>query len=132
MKLMMRWTESERDIMVQTIKSMTFCGPGFRPRLAGRSRSRFKIETFKASNGWLQSFKKRHNIVFWSMTEERGDVDLSKVTDWKYRLKDLCVGYDKSDLFNMDETGLFFRDTRGFAGHYSGRYRSISENDQNS
>ena len=81
---------------------------------------KFKNETFKASNGWLQSFIKRHNIVFGSMTGDRGDVDLSKVTDWKDRLKDLCVGYDKSDIFNMDETGLFFRDTSKKTFHVKG------------
>ena len=31
-------------------------------------------ETFKASNGWLQSFKQRHNIVQLVVSGESGDV----------------------------------------------------------
>jgi hypothetical protein len=30
---------------------------------------------FKASNGWLEAFIKRNNIVFGTMSGERGDVD---------------------------------------------------------
>ena len=33
-----------------------------------------KIDNFKASNGWLDCFIKRHNIVFGKMSGERGDV----------------------------------------------------------
>ena len=63
---------------------------------ARQMAEKFKNEPLKASNGWLQSFIKRHNIFFGSMTGECGDVDLSEVTDWKDCLKDLCVGYGKS------------------------------------
>lgn len=69
------------------------------------------IETFKASNGWLDSFKLRHNIIFGTMSGERGDVNNTVVDDWKSKLSTLCAGYAPADIFNMDETGLFFRDT---------------------
>ena len=65
------------------------------------------IDTFKASNGWLSSFVKRHNIVFGKMSGERGDVDDSVVSDWFTKLPDQCAGYEPKDIFNMDETGLF-------------------------
>ena len=64
---------------------------------------------FKASNGWLESFLKRHNIVFKTMSGERGDVDDSVCEDWKKKLPDICEGYEPKDIFNMDETGVFFR-----------------------
>lgn len=51
-----------------------------------------KIDTFKASNGWLDSFLKRHNIVFKTMSGERGDVDSTVIEDWKNKLPDLCEG----------------------------------------
>ena len=41
-----------------------------------------EITTFKASNGWLDSFFKRHNIVFKTMSGEHGDVDNSVVDNW--------------------------------------------------
>ena len=66
------------------------------------------VESFKASNGWLDSFLKRHNIVFKTMSGERGDVDNSVVEDWKQKLPELCKDYDPKDIFNMDETGIFF------------------------
>jgi len=31
------------------------------------------------------------------------------VADWGERLKTLCEGYAQRDIFNADETGLFYR-----------------------
>ena len=71
--------------------------------------SDLKIETFKASNGWLSSFVNRHNIVFCKMSGERGDVDDAVVSDWLTKLPSICEGYEQKDIFKMDETGLFYR-----------------------
>ena len=65
----------------------------------------------KASSGWLAAFLKRHNIVFGTMSGERGDVNKDVVSSWKGKLPTVCEGYDPKDVFNMDETGLFYRDT---------------------
>ncbi|KAJ8300510.1 hypothetical protein KUTeg_022029 [Tegillarca granosa] len=48
------------------------------------------VESFKASNGWLESFKNRHNIVFGTMSGERGDVIDCVVEDWKRKLPRIC------------------------------------------
>ena len=64
---------------------------------------------FKASNGWLDSFLRRHNIVFKTMSGERGDVDNSVCEDWIKKLPEICEGYEPKDIFNMDETGVFYR-----------------------
>ena len=64
---------------------------------------------FKASNGWLDSFRRRHNIAFITRCGESGDVDNAIVDDWKQKLPSLLEGYDPKDVFNMVETGLFFR-----------------------
>lgn len=68
-------------------------------------------DSFTASNGWLESFRKRHNISFGLMSGERGDVNTDTVNDWKEKLKLICKGYEPKNIFNMDETGLFFRET---------------------
>ncbi|XP_045178721.2 tigger transposable element-derived protein 4-like [Mercenaria mercenaria] len=73
---------------------------------------------FKASTGWLASFLKRNNIVLGTMSGERGDVNKDTVTDWKSKLPTVCDGYDPKDIFNMDETGLFFRDTTRKSYHF--------------
>jgi predicted transcriptional regulator len=71
----------------------------------------FGLDSFKASNGWLDSFVKRNNIVFKTMSGERGSVDQQVTTDWKEKLPSLCEGFEPEDIFNMDETGLFYRDS---------------------
>ena len=44
------------------------------------------VDQFKASNGWLQSFLQRHNIVFRTMSGESGDVNVTIVSEWKSKL----------------------------------------------
>ena len=39
------------------------------------------VSDFKASNGWLESFKKRHNIIYGKMNGESGGVDKNTVED---------------------------------------------------
>ena len=45
------------------------------------------------------------------MSGERGDVDKNVVENWKEKLPKLCEGYAPKLIFNMDETGVFFKDT---------------------
>ena len=54
------------------------------------------------------------------MTVERGDVDSTTVDDWKKNLPALCEGYRPEDIFNMDETGLFFHETTNKSFHTKG------------
>ena len=61
-------------------------------------------DTFKASNGRLDSLLKRNNIVFRTLTGERGDVDTTTNDDWKKNLPALYEGYRHEDIFNMDKT----------------------------
>ncbi|XP_053378909.1 tigger transposable element-derived protein 4-like [Mercenaria mercenaria] len=75
---------------------------------------------FKGSQGWLQSFVKRNNITFGTMTGERGDVSTTTVEEWKEKLPTICRDYQPKDIFNMDETGLFFKDTTKKSFHFKG------------
>ena len=70
---------------------------------------RYDQANFKASNGWLERFKGRHNISSAVTSGEKGCVDGIVVDDWKERLPDLISGYKPDDIYNMDETGLFYR-----------------------
>lgn len=79
------------------------------------------VASFKASNGWLDSFVKRNNIVFGSQSGERGDVDCNVIEKWHDQLKTLCQGYKEEDIFNMDESGIFFRDTTKKTFHLKGK-----------
>jgi hypothetical protein len=42
------------------------------------------------------------------MSGER-DVDDAVVSDWLTKLHSICEGYEPKDIFNMDETGLFYQ-----------------------
>ena len=69
-----------------------------------------KIEGFKASNGWLDNFKERHGIVFKAMQGEAAAVDLESVDKWRQDvLSKLLTEYAPANVFNVDETGLFWR-----------------------
>ncbi|KAK6166482.1 hypothetical protein SNE40_023159 [Patella caerulea] len=79
-----------------------------------------ELENFKASNGWLRSFLSRHNIVFGCMSGERADVDMGVVDDFKSKVPHLCSGFLPKDIFNMDETGLFYKDGSRKTVHVKG------------
>ena len=67
---------------------------------------------FTASSGWLQNFKDRHNIAFRAICGESEAVSPEDVTEWiTHVLPDLIKDYASSDIFNADETGLFYRMT---------------------
>jgi len=64
---------------------------------------------FKGSNGWLEKFRTRHAISFRVISGESTSVDNSTVEEWAKRLLTIIDGFDKNDIFNADETGLFYR-----------------------
>lgn len=47
--------------------------------------------------------------MFRALCGEAADVDEDLCEDWTTRLPLLLAGYADKDIFNMDETGLFFR-----------------------
>jgi hypothetical protein len=69
------------------------------------------IVNFSASNGWYQGFSNRHSLSTIHLCGEGGEVDktdpslLAKLNE----LYDIIHTYDPSNVYNMDETGLFFR-----------------------
>ena len=65
---------------------------------------------FKCNPGWLQRFKNRHNIS-WQGKEhgEAASVDKKIVQDWLKQLEEICKDYKDEDIFNADETGLFYQ-----------------------
>ena len=66
-------------------------------------------EKFKASNGWLDRFKKRCGIKAKVISGEAGDVREETVDSWKERLPEILEGWEPQNIWNLDETGQFFR-----------------------
>nr|XP_037285031.1 tigger transposable element-derived protein 4-like [Rhipicephalus microplus] len=81
---------------------------------------RMNIE-FACSDGWLDRFRKRHGLVFRSIAGEAAAVDEVTCNDWRLtKLKEILQDYDPGDVYNVDETALFYQllpqKTLAFAG----------------
>lgn len=67
------------------------------------------IDNFRASNSWIDHFKKQHNLVYKTVSGESASVNPLTVMDWKNEeLPKVLNGYHPKDVFNVDETGLFY------------------------
>jgi hypothetical protein len=63
----------------------------------------------KWRNGWLDPFKKRHNIKEYKLYSKGASADIYS-EDIIKQMDDLCAKcstYALKGIFNMDETGLF-------------------------
>ncbi|GBN59666.1 hypothetical protein AVEN_28417-1 [Araneus ventricosus] len=68
------------------------------------------IEDFGGRNGWLERFKDRHCLSLKTICGEGATVEGEAIGDWKNSvLKDILSRFDASDVFNLDETCLFYR-----------------------
>ena len=67
------------------------------------------IVGFVASNDWLESFKKQHRICNMSVAGEEADVRGETVESWHERAREITRGWKPEYVWNMDETGAFWR-----------------------
>jgi hypothetical protein len=58
------------------------------------------------SAGWIDRFKLRHNISCGKVSGEARAVNCETTAEWLS-----TEGHPDSDIYNADETGLFFRFT---------------------
>ena len=70
-------------------------------------------DKLKLSNGWLSSFKERYGLKQLKRHGEAASVEQKTVEDERKRVQDLikeflALGYTLRDVFNMNETGLFY------------------------
>jgi hypothetical protein len=68
------------------------------------------FENFNPSTGWLDRFKKRKGITRKAISGESASVSTETTDAWKAKnIPELMQKYDLSQIYNADETGLFFR-----------------------
>ena len=66
-------------------------------------------DDFGASDGWLDGWKSSYSIKERRIVGEAGDVSGKTITSWMERVNELTEGYDLKDIWNMDESGCFFK-----------------------
>jgi hypothetical protein len=66
-----------------------------------------ELTYFKASNGWLDSWKNRFSIAYFKVCGESDDVNMDTVNDFQSRINTIVRDYKPQDIFDCDETGLF-------------------------
>lgn len=67
------------------------------------------ISGFVYSSGWLSNFKKRYGISRHKIFGESQGNDMKAVVSGREELRKQLEKYDPDNLFNFDETGLFYR-----------------------
>ncbi|MGL6119375.1 MAG: transposase [Fusobacteriaceae bacterium] len=68
------------------------------------------IAKFVASNGWLHRFKTRNNIKLRVLSGETCGICIDKYEEVIENIKNEFKEYEPKNIFNMDESGLNFRD----------------------
>ena len=67
---------------------------------------------FKPNTRWLGRFLKRKAIKFKRAHGEKKSTDIDSAKKWlAERLPDILATYSEEEIYNADETGLFYRAT---------------------
>ena len=81
------------------------------------------VENFQASTGWLRHLKSRNALIGKALCGEEKGVDEEVSIVYRQELPELLKGFAPANVFNCDETGLYFRATGtrglGFKGERS-------------
>ncbi|XP_029654472.1 tigger transposable element-derived protein 6-like [Octopus sinensis] len=67
------------------------------------------LNKFKASNGWLEKFKQRHELKFRTLSGESASADHAIILNFLSELNIKVEQYGKENIFNCDETSLFIK-----------------------
>ena len=68
------------------------------------------FDTFHATNGFFDRWKKRYGIVYKHAHGEKLDANPSSVEDWLSTVfQDVLKRYPPEDIYNADETGFYYR-----------------------
>lgn len=101
---LLKWFQMQRSI------NNPVSGPILKAKAEELGRLLNSNEDFVCSTGWLERFKARHGIVSGKVSGEAADVDQNKVSDWVRNVwSNLRLSYSNEDIFNCDETGLFYK-----------------------
>ena len=66
-------------------------------------------DALQFSSGWLHKFKDRNGICQRKLEGEASSADEVVIADALPLLRERCFNYPLERIYNMDETGLFYR-----------------------
>jgi hypothetical protein len=66
-------------------------------------------EPFEFSSGWLEAFKSRHGIRSYRRFGKSGSVNMTTLANTLLAIRDVLDQYAWKDIYNMDETRLFYQ-----------------------
>ena len=69
----------------------------------------FEISNFNASSGWLAKFKNRNNLHSYKKRGESMSAPIQEIADMQLQLQEILQEYSPDDIWNCDETALFWR-----------------------
>ena len=78
-------------------------------KFATKAAEKCGYSDFKASSGCLTRFKKRHILLQHKVCGQSADVPEATVESWKECLESITSRYEMQNIWNMDETGCFYR-----------------------
>ena len=74
-----------------------------------RAASKLNISNFSASNGWLENFLRRSAVQQSFKLHGKGSLGLSANASARMQeIRDIPSKYDFRNIYNMDESGLFY------------------------
>ena len=70
----------------------------------------YDIDDFTGGESWLRRFKLRYNVAWKKQHGEKQSADVDAAESWvEEKLPELIENYEEDDIFNADETGLYWR-----------------------
>ncbi|CAG8661162.1 26969_t:CDS:2, partial [Gigaspora margarita] len=66
-------------------------------------------DELKFSNGWIANYKKRNSLHQYKLHGEAASVPLESLPNERIKLQNLLSQYELENVYNADETGLFYR-----------------------
>ena len=70
---------------------------------------KLEISNFVASNAWLENSGRNYSICNKMVAGEAGDISKKVMESWNEHARESTTGWNACDVWNMDETGCFWR-----------------------
>ncbi|XP_042899743.2 tigger transposable element-derived protein 4-like [Parasteatoda tepidariorum] len=105
---------------VQRSADLPVSGPILKVQ-AEKFAEQFGYSEFVCSNGWIDRFKVRHGITFGKICGEAKSANMADIAKWlSEKWPGIREGYAADDIYNADETGIFYNVTPQYILKFKG------------